>query len=68
VFFQDGAAGRASASYWEETSAEDAAAAVALIKVVAGWDESNPIVVDVDARSLEVVMERLDNEWFIHTR
>jgi hypothetical protein len=39
------------------------AAAVAAVKVIAGWDESETIVVTVDERRVPVVMRLQDRTW-----
>lgn len=46
---------------WARVDAEgrpaDAAAAVAIVKAAAGWDESSPIVVQIGACAFDVVLE-----------
>lgn len=56
--------GWASVGCAEGASDGIAAAAVASVKVSAGWDESSPIVVDVGPHQFEVVMMFREQQWF----
>ncbi len=50
------------------TSRERAAAAVATVLVVAGWEESPLILVDIDGHRLDVVMQRSAERWLADVR
>jgi hypothetical protein len=45
-----------------------ASAAVATVKASAGWDESTPIIVDVEAQRFTVMMEYVDKQWRAEVR
>ncbi len=60
--------GWAEVSGFGQASPEAMAAAVALAKITGGWDESDPIVVEVGALAFPVSGELLDDTWRLVVR
>ncbi|MBA3463948.1 MAG: hypothetical protein H0T46_28585 [Deltaproteobacteria bacterium] len=63
AFIREDRIGWAKVTWPRGTDREHAAAAVAVVKASASWDESSPIVVEVEGQTFDVVTAFADEVW-----
>ena len=68
AWIREDRAGWARVVCGDADSGELTAAAVAVVKASAGWDEANPIVIETDAERFAVTPTYVDGEWQAEVR
>lgn len=63
AFIREDRTGYARVTWPRGADREHAAAAVAVVKASGGWDESSPIVIEVEGQTFDVVAAFADEAW-----